>query len=150
VTIKICIIIPHTATARRVMPYSILLCHIIIVYLTAVPTNSTLLHGERDVTSQRVEIAQGMQVTIACRGGSSRDWKNGSESITTSPFKNVFQSKQSNLANLVIKSMSFAYVGVYTCHVSMDNVPDATVETVTLGEFQINSTIIRIIVNSLI
>jgi hypothetical protein len=115
------------------MPYSILLCHIIIVYLTAVPTNSTLLHGERDVTSQRVEIAQGMQVTIACRGGSSRDWKNGSESITTSPFKNVFQSKQSNLANLVIKSMSFAYVGVYTCHVSMDNVPDATVETVTLA-----------------
>ena len=114
---------------------SVLLCNIqyiesdLFSNLTVLPVNAILTYGGRTVINQRVEAAQGSKISIICRGGTNRNWRKGTGSTSTSLPAGVVQAKSSTSAFLIIKSLTPANVGVYTCHVGA-----STIETVTIGE----------------
>ena len=101
--------------------------------LSVLPANAILTYNGNDVTNQRIEVRQGSYITISCRGGSNPTWKKGSESITTSSYYADVYQRKSSTSTLIIRSLTSAHVGVYTCHFLKYSVP--TVETLILSEF---------------
>ena len=94
------------------------------------PTTAIWTLNGKNVTSQRLEFAQGSRVNIICRGGNNPTWKKGTGSTATSLSNGVTQNNDSMVSLLIIESLTPENTGVYACHYGA-----STIETVTVGEF---------------